>query len=151
MGAAMSRWVYRTDPDTGEPYSIEVGRDWTRTGLGGHASEAEVYRGLSAQEMVEVEGAREVKLKGGATIKIGGRQELVTIPLDSKRARREYMETRGLADRSDFNDHLVQKSKERADLYSAQENPNSRHQRDIHDAAARAVHQHFEGRRKKSR
>lgn len=93
------RWVYRTNPETGQVQAVEVGQDYTS---------AEERAPLFTDRYMEGDRAQD-----GTDI-------------SSRAKRREYMHVRGLADVSDFTGTWEAAEKRRADFYAGKHDTQQR-------------------------
>lgn len=110
---------YRYDQASGKV--VPCAPNYTGESVKGNlVSEGETYRNMFTQELVEVEPTEVRQLDNGATLRIGGRMEVKTVDLSSRRRHREYMKAEGLSMPSDWKEHLAKKQKERAVLYSTE-------------------------------
>jgi hypothetical protein len=81
------RWVYRTNPETGECEAIEVGADYQPEGRGAGAPATDLY--------------------------MDGTRATDGTDIGSRMKRREYMRTHGLADADDFKNTWAKAARER--------------------------------------
>lgn len=144
----MARYRYDAAKDAVVP--VSAGYIGERSS-GNLVSEGETYRNMFTQELVTVEPCEVRQLDNGATVQIGGRQELRTIDLSSRRRHREFMKSEGLSMPSDWTNHLAKKAKERADAYSTTPDRSSPRYKEIREQVGRAAYEMERNARNKNR